>query len=320
MTTPTILNLKVKELKSLETKLKSLSTNKPLITASPLISVKEALRLMAINDILCLPIQSHNNSEKVVNLVNLLDILIYLVSGVEKVVPIVSKNRTTLHSGNDLPQACYQKMSSTIEQVMTLDNSRESYRLCTCDLEDYLYDVVKTFSSGIHRAVVLKNDKPFYIITQMDILRHLYSDISLLPKNIDYKSSLEQLGLAKVKEMTLVKKSTIALNAYQLMATNKFTSIVVVDEETGQLLSNLSASSLRGISQPTLESLLLPVQEFMKKSLRGIRPLVYGEPSMSFEEAIKKMVEMNVHHLWLVDENQKPYSTVSPYDIFKLFF
>lgn len=121
---------------------------KPLITASPKISIKDALTLMARSNILCLPIQSHQDTNRVVNLVNLFDILTYLVQEVSKsfenftqIQRSDSAKRRSLESSTMLNPEIYRKLKEPIENVMTLDAERESYRLFTCSISDSLEKV-----------------------------------------------------------------------------------------------------------------------------------------------------------------------------------
>ncbi|KAJ9062042.1 hypothetical protein DSO57_1014896 [Entomophthora muscae] len=308
--------------------IRNTETNQPkaLITAPPKIPIKDVLTLMAKNNILCLPIQSHQDANRVVNLVNLFDILTYLVQEVSKSVGNISQSqkpdihwRRTLDSSTMLSPEIYRKLKEPIENVMTLDSERESYRLFTCSISDTLKKVISAFGSGIHRAVVLDSEgNPKHILTQMDIVRHLNAHPELLPAEIDTKKDLMELGLYSKKNITFVDENTATISAYRQMADNRFTSLVVIDSQSGKVISNLSASSLRGLNSNNLEQILLPVKRFMKESPRGLRPLVFCPSTYKFWELIVALVTKNSHHAWLVDDNHKPCSSISPTDIFRL--
>lgn len=326
MAQKTIFEVNVSELDNIQKAIQGIDS-KRFISASPKISIKEALFLMAKNNILCLPIQSHNNPSIVVNLVNLFDILSYITHDLPvnstilnptlETIQDTKPRRRSLDSSHFLHPECYRRLTDPIESVMTLDSERESYRLYTCSLLDNIVGVISNFSKGLHRAVVTDKDgTPFLVLTQMDILRHIVKNPESLPKEL-YDKRISSLGLS-LNKIIFVKEKELAINAYRLMAENRFTSIVVIDSLTDKILSNLSASSLRGLASNNLDHLILTVQDFMKASPRGQRPLVYCSAEITFWELIELLVSKNVHHAWLVDENEKPYASISPTDILRI--
>lgn len=322
MPTKTILQTVVGELDAIKDS--SLKRSTSLISASPKISIKDALTLMTKYDILCLPIQSHQDPHRVVNLVNLFDILTYLVNQVSKgfeTSPPTSNpsRRKSLDSSTMLNPGVYCKLKEPIENVMSLDPDRESYRLFTCLLTDNLEKVIACFGRGIHRAVVFDQDgAPKHILTQMDIIRHLKAHTELLPAAIDCQKTIVELELFSKKSITLVEENTLATSAFKIMAENRYTSVVIVDSTSGKAISNLSASSLRGLTSNNIDQITLPVKDFMRVSPRGPRPLVICLPTYKFWDLVDALVDNNSHHAWLVDQNHRPYASISPTDILHL--
>lgn len=103
----------------------SLAESKPsLIAVSPTVSIQTALSLMSTNKITSIPVFSHNNTE-VVSIVNLFDILLYLVG----------QNNTGSIEKEKL------KLDDPVENVLGLDSDRESYRMHKMDRKDKLLEV-----------------------------------------------------------------------------------------------------------------------------------------------------------------------------------
>lgn len=103
----------------------SLAETKPdLIAVSPTVSIQTALSKMLNNKITSLPVFSHKNTE-VVSIVNLFDILLYLVGD----------SNTTIQKEK-------LKLDDPVERVLGLDSDRESYRMHKMDRKDKLLEVI----------------------------------------------------------------------------------------------------------------------------------------------------------------------------------
>ncbi|KAL0073109.1 hypothetical protein F4703DRAFT_1899917 [Phycomyces blakesleeanus] len=122
-----------------------------LIAVSPTVSVQTALDLMYKNKITSLPIFSHNNTT-IVSIVNLFDILIYLVA--------------------DSGQLMFSVWTPTVRVTVST----------SADCQDELLETLKLFASGIHRVLVVdysdKNDNP-WLLSQTDVISPHYTVESL---------------------------------------------------------------------------------------------------------------------------------------------
>lgn len=100
----------------------SLAESKPdLIAVSPTVSIQTALNKMQNSRITSLPVFSHSSTE-VVSIVNLFDILLYLV-------------------GEGSIEKDKLKLDDPVERVLGLDTDRESYRIHKVDRKDKLVEV-----------------------------------------------------------------------------------------------------------------------------------------------------------------------------------
>src|ERR1043166_4286293 len=109
------------------------SSNKPtLIAAKPDITVRDALKKMETHNITSLLIYSHN-SDTIVNIVNLVDVLNYIIKEAvaDEKLPVKLDSEKSHNLGNP------------IEVVMTLDADRESYRIFRSDANEPLIKVFK---------------------------------------------------------------------------------------------------------------------------------------------------------------------------------
>src|SRR6185312_773065 len=98
-----------------------------LVVAKPTITVRQALKIMATHNITSLPIQSHD-SDAIVNIVNLIDILSYTIK----------ESVADEEHPSKLDSEGVKGLDNGIESVMTLDTETESYRIFKSDARDEL--------------------------------------------------------------------------------------------------------------------------------------------------------------------------------------
>ncbi|CAG8764259.1 13728_t:CDS:2 [Cetraspora pellucida] len=271
-------------------------TKKPtLVAARPTITVREALRLMAIHNFLSLPIYSHN-SDNIVTIVNIVDILNYIIKEAvadEKLPSSINSEKA-------------RNLDSQIEAVMTLDADQESYRIFITDANESIKDTLKAFSKGIHRSLVIdyNNKIPPYILTQSDIIKYVQAHPECLP-TIDFKSSLRSLGLFKERKLITGYDYETALNVYRRMAEYRLTGIAIINSEQ-ELVGNLSASDLRGLSYESIDSLVLPVLKFLGtlSNFENLLNPLAVTPESSLEEVLNIITVNRIHRVWIIDDKR----------------
>jgi 5'-AMP-activated protein kinase regulatory gamma subunit len=83
-------------------------------------------------------------------------------------------------------------------------------------------------------------------------------------------------------------------------------------------VGTLSASDLRGINDETLNTLTLPVREFLDKVQRKAPASpVRCSPDEKLDTVIDRLIQSRVHRLWITDENQKPVGVVALTDVIR---
>ncbi len=89
-------------------------------------------------------------------------------------------------------------------------------------------------------------------------------------------------------------------------------SSVALTDEKHQLVDCITISDFRYfISNPP--GIFQPANEYLKNN-RGVLPLVTVHPEDDLETVIAKMVEKNVHHVWVIAES-KPIGSIDASDI-----
>ncbi|KAG9299575.1 hypothetical protein G9A89_020746 [Geosiphon pyriformis] len=288
------------------------TTEKPiLIAARPTITIRQALKTLANHNITSLPIYSHS-SDKVVNIVNLGDILNYIVK--EAVGDEINPKALESEKVNNL--------DNSIEAVMTLDDEKESYRIFNSDANEGLKKILEAFSRGIHRSLVIDytNQTKPYLLTQTDIIRYVFSHPESIP-GIDINASLQTLGLAgRDQKIVAGHVNESALNVYRRMAKKELMAIPIIDSEN-RLFGTLSVSDLRGLNYTSIDNLILPVEEFLTtlpNSATVLNPVI-AFPQTTLREALKLIVDHHIHRIWVVDEDRKVLAVVTLSDLFGFF-
>lgn len=101
-------------------------------------------------------------------------------------------------------------------------------------------------------------------------------------------------------------------------------------------------SDLRGLTSEQWGALALPVSEFLLRQnsvpvteaevptskafvgnasegeLRAVVPLVTVQPTTTFERALELFNTRSLHHLWVVDADDKPVGVITPTDVLRL--
>lgn len=165
------------------------------------------------------------------------------------------------------------------------------------------------FSKGIHRGLV-KTSEFTVLISQSDVLRYI-TTLDEYQKDESFDASLEKLNLYPSKpygqdksegtNLVSVNQKSIAIYGYRKMAIEGVSCLPVVND-AGELVATISGSDLRGMGPTTMKNLLLPCLEFLDKQSNYRKNIQLKiKPSGSLREAIVKILDGKVHHLWITD-------------------
>ncbi|KAJ3320981.1 hypothetical protein HDU76_000175 [Blyttiomyces sp. JEL0837] len=283
--------------------------NPTVISIKPDCTIEDALTTMSKNNVLTLPITSRAFPNKFVYILSSFDILLY----------IVSKQRDALRSSNSHGGL---DLSHTVEMAMTMDAEMESYRVFERDFRDTLESTLVAFAKGAHRVLISDalGVRPALVLTQADILRQVARDLTLLQGSpVDFSTTtLAKAGL--VRPVMTIQQSTSALEGYTKMAQSKVLAVPVLDNAQN-VIATLSASDLRGLSRETVGKVSLPVMEFLevmhssKSNLKTKEDTICLTPSDTLLDALKMMVERDVHRIWIINDSLKPVGVISQSDL-----
>ncbi|KAJ1978724.1 hypothetical protein H4R33_005907 [Dimargaris cristalligena] len=291
-----------------------------LIAAQPTITVAEALNILATHNIISLPIYSHYQADKIVNIVDIRDILAYVTS----LPPNQTPDPNVAHAPSAVPESWKQKLESSIEAVMTLDPAKESYRFFQCEVQDSIRRVIAAFSSGIHRALVEdysdspRHPHPSFLLTQTDIICYVFEHPDVVPANLLNASLRELFPNAFNHPLFTVRNTDTAHSALQRMDCEYRTAAAVLDE-SGRIVDNMSASDLRGLTESTLLLLYAPVVNFLERLNPRRGSPITAQEHTTLRDLITQVWENRVHRSWVVDDQQHPIAVITHTDIIALF-
>ncbi|KAI7886237.1 hypothetical protein K492DRAFT_177777 [Lichtheimia hyalospora FSU 10163] len=293
---PNITQLKADDLK--------LAHSKPsLIAVSPIVSIQTALNLLQNNKITSLPVFSHNSTQ-VVSIVNLFDILLYLMGRSDTV------DNTT------------SKLNDPVEYVLGLDSDRESYRMHKTDSQDTLLETLRAFASGIHRSLVVDYAKPnnegTWLLSQTDIMQHIRKHPESTEGLVDIHATVGSLGFDKKPPLVSVSATQTALSGYRLIAEKRLSGVPIVDEN-GNLVGDLCLEDLPGANLDTFDKLTLPCIEYVKYHMDTIA-LPVATPDTTLKQVIDIMITQDTHRVWIKqdEQSQKVIGVISMSDVIGL--
>ncbi|KAI8991196.1 hypothetical protein BDF20DRAFT_843240 [Mycotypha africana] len=285
----------------------SLAKSKPtLIAASPTVSIRTALMKMHRNKITSLPVFSHQNCTDIMSIVNLFDILLYLVND--------SKcHDTTIQKEN------LKKLDDPIELVLGLDSDRESYRIHKLDRKDKLIEALRSFASGTHRALVMNfdtNDEP-WILSQTDIIQHIVRHPDSVSGLLDLNCPVRDMPLMIQKQQKLItaKESETALHVYRFMAEKNLSGVPVVNEQ-GEFIGDLCVEDLPAANLENIGQMTLSCKEYIKFTSDYLTPSVTSSNS-TLKDIMNIMIKTDTHRVWIL-EDKKVISVVTMSDIMAL--
>ncbi|KAI8833859.1 hypothetical protein BJ741DRAFT_611374 [Chytriomyces cf. hyalinus JEL632] len=252
----------------------------------------------------------------------------------------------TLHSTNFV---------STLLQMMTRP---PFHRLLVIDVDAAIESVdVDMDKEGKTEDVSSKRRSCIAMVTQMDLLRFINAHAeAIAPSALArlYSCGVEDvLAYAKrqassdrdpkqlrsdgvtvlnsihVNEnnVVVVGSQVTALQAFRVMYVHRVSAVAIVSRQ-GEIVANLSASDLRGVTgdMECLQSFLLPVFEFLetrsgKRSMGSLKAdqLKCVDREHAFGHAVKTVLEECIHRMWVQDSAEIPVGVLTVGDMLSLF-
>ena len=110
------------------------------------------------------------------------------------------------------------------------------------------------------------------------------------------------------KKLFNIQDTQSALHGFRTMFIDRLQGVPIVNHN-GEVVGNLSASDMRGVTLESLKSISLPVYEFLEKMGRRpedtikvdqIRTLTLEE---TLESAMEKLLRLQIHRLWVCNKD-----------------
>ena len=166
------------------------------------------------------------------------------------------------------------------------------------------------------------HDSALRLLSQSDIVRFLL----LHPGAIQPVAgkSLGELGLAsnfsEFQKVATVRETDSALLGFRRMYIQEADAVAVVNA-SGNIISTLSASDLRGLKLEDFKLLLHPVSHFLRLRHRSHLPApLLVSANDTLQQAMVLAALGRVHRLWVVEpETRKPIGVLRLADILKAF-
>jgi CBS domain-containing protein len=174
---------------------------------------------------------------------------------------------------------------------------------------------------GLHRVPVLDQQRRIlHLITQSQLAKFLDDNLDILgPKRFKKISSVPHF----FKQVLSVKEDTMVVDAFHKIAENGVTGLAVVNEH-GRLRANISTRDLKLISYDarmfwrlgsTVKNFLIKLRKEYQAKHNRPRTIVTAKPTDTIESIIRKLHELQVHRVYIVDENKMPIGEVSIRDL-----
>jgi len=282
---------------------------KKLISVDDKTTCEEALKKLQEKNFLSLPITDKDG--KILGVVDIFDLMTYIsFSAFRPGQPHEALTAETLIERTHLDQPVSNIIGA----------SEESKSLWIYNPFDRLDAVLEAFTKGVHRVLVRHKERcglDYYVlVSQSDMAKFVHFYIESPELSDIAAKTLQELDLADPKEpVARIKMSEPVLKALRELNLKQYNGSCVVNEKD-EVVSSLSASDLRGMSQDQLGQVLLSTEEFLKARNNGklVHPVTV-HPTSTYKEALSTLVAARVHRLFVVDSANKPLSVITLSDL-----
>jgi len=194
-----------------------------------------------------------------------------------------------------------------------------------------MWDGLKVLAKGVPRLMVLDQDCQVHeqtkeeegilgLFTQSDVIRFLGTNPYWLNTCPIAQKSLKELGILDnpYEKVITVEQTQFAYVGFKTIADTNTSGIAVVDSD-GRMVSNLSASNIRGISRRNFQLLRRPLYEFLQRDRRRgwwTMPITFRETD-TLEKMVLEFCATKVHQIYVLDDDGKPFAVVTLTDLLK---
>ncbi|KAG9221775.1 hypothetical protein CCMSSC00406_0006718 [Pleurotus cornucopiae] len=242
----------------------------PLISVDSDTSVEDACELLLSEDIMCLAVRAQSQDANSPSYAGLFDF-----SDVNAFLTLAATRHTFLPeflAQNPKIDGIVAAARAGRVPVKLVSDLSEKNPLKTVRNDASIIALLEVFAGGAHRVLVKSEspDEPFIgMVSDRSLLSWFHSYAQRTPSFCEYLSHpLSSLGLPSLNiHSSVVAASSVAsvLDAMKLMSEEGVSSVAVVDEESGALLSAVSVTDIGKIVVPSESNQILstPLQQFI---------------------------------------------------------
>jgi CBS domain-containing protein len=152
------------------------------------------------------------------------------------------------------------------------------------------------------------------IFTLSDVLKFLVQNSMMMKETPVFNKTLRELGLGRNSPKCVNSKSSVS-DAFKEISRLCCNGLAIVDDG-GQLVGNLSASDLKGVTRRNCAILNSSVENFLSRDLK--RPWWNRPISIDLNDTlyhtVQQFVSLNIHRMYVV-EHGKPIGEITHQDV-----
>ncbi|KZP16916.1 hypothetical protein FIBSPDRAFT_674807, partial [Athelia psychrophila] len=286
-------------------------------------SVEDACEALLSEDILCLAVKD-SASDSYLGLFDFSDVNAFLTLAATRHTLFPQEVQGTSRSEQIVAAAKAGRVP-----VHLVSNLSEKNPLEVLPYDATILSLLAVFARGRHR-VLIRSPSPSEeyqgIVSDRQLLDWFYKYSEKTPSFASVLSnSLQSLALPSIhiySEVVATKSSSTVLDAMKLMSDGGVSSVAVVDDETGQLLSAVSATDIGKIVVPSQSNQILstPLHQFISQ-IKGPHgstdgadryPVYSVFPASTLSYTIQKLLATNAHRLFVtIDGSSSPSPSAS---------
>jgi CBS domain-containing protein len=274
-----------------------------LVTVDPNQSVESTLAVLSIHKITGAPVFDASK-QKIVGNVSVLDLATWIV----RTYALSTEKESREFDANQIVSG----MDTPIKNV--LNWGLEPFLPVTQSTS--LMELINNFFTWrVHRVPVVGEDwHATGSVSQSDVLKFLDTNRGRLQSVMG--KTLAELKLGQGAVISVVDTEPL-IKAFGAIVENQYTGVAVVDVH-GRLVSNISASDLRGLTKEKFPKLAMTIKDFLAMDTKKIPPVTCHK-EITVAQVVSSLVANRVHRLYVVDETLRPSNVITITTIMRLF-
>jgi len=287
-------------------KVGSLTKAQNLVYISSTDSISHAMQILSTSSITGAPVFDPISSS-FVGFIDVLDLSMFVVK--------MFSEHYNKHPHLYDPKELEKRFALHVSEVVNASRRDPFIPIST---EENLSFLINNFlKNGIHRVPIKgENNQIAGIVSQSDVIRYLQQHAHHI--HVQRERTLGELGLDRGNVISISHEEPL-IKAFSTILAHNITGLAVVSAQTGELLNNLSASDLKGITQTSFFKLESPIhQVFSYLPKEKLRP-VTSPPNSTLGELMNLFEKTGVHRIFVVDPQNKPINVVTLTDVLNVF-